>query len=748
MALLDISYLWVDLLCIVQDSKADWTKEAYLMSRVYGEAYLNVTATASKSDEEGIFDREKSLHSRPTCLLDLSGPEISSKRYICYNATPWQQYVQASPWKERAWTFQEALLAPRTIHFARGLLLWECAEERTAENMPGQISDSKFASREGNDRLLKQALLDDSQELREDTDRRIINSVEVSSEHLWEDIVFQYTHGTLSYPSDKLLAIAGVARKFCSARHLNPCTYLAGLWKEMLPANLLWRGEAHLRLFGGLHGRQRTQMYRAPSWSWAGVNDGPITYPIRRKWEMWPIDVLDAYVISDDEQMGAVRGGSIKLKGKLLKAHDFEEFTSWIEDSDEGGECYGAFIVPRVHSDSSETEPRVAYLKSSLDDTRNPDSTIWRTHIRDPPDDLKVWEDHFFLPVLRTRVRGASDPELVGEVIMGLDLMPSGREGEFSRIGTFEILASSSPAFVNALGCRSVPAENYEDFDGVDRLPAPARETYIRRMLLGVPTAPITFRETQIRTFIAIYWIWIAHLILDTYNILRSVCFIRILQVDNPDEWHPLFGSPLQAYSIRRLWTKFWHRLTAPSCVASGRLITRGALGCSLAPERRSCSLPSERSSFRASATPWLIGKRKSIVPRQRTLAFSAQNFASGAAEMVVLAQVERVREKHGHVQVARFFDIEISNLPNEHNPSRTVTQAIRIPTPAQIPTTPRKHGRNESTAEWHRPATVNTEENMVYANMNVPWSAFLCDSQGGGKSHTLIGFVRRSDAV
>lgn len=39
---------------------------------------------------------------------------------------------------------------------------------------------------------------------------------------------------------------------------------------------------------------------------------------------------------------------------------------------------------------------------------------------------------------------------------------------------------------------------------------------------------------------------------------------------------------------------------------------------------------------------------------------------------------------------------------------------------------------------EGHRAATINTEENMVYANMNAPWSAFICGSQGGGKSHTL----------
>lgn len=35
-------------------------------------------------------------------------------------------------------------------------------------------------------------------------------------------------------------------------------------------------------------------------------------------------------------------------------------------------------------------------------------------------------------------------------------------------------------------------------------------------------------------------------------------------------------------------------------------------------------------------------------------------------------------------------------------------------------------------------PANANSEDNMVYANVNAPWSAFICGSQGGGKSHTL----------
>ncbi|KAI1660263.1 hypothetical protein F4813DRAFT_401205 [Daldinia decipiens] len=34
--------------------------------------------------------------------------------------------------------------------------------------------------------------------------------------------------------------------------------------------------------------------------------------------------------------------------------------------------------------------------------------------------------------------------------------------------------------------------------------------------------------------------------------------------------------------------------------------------------------------------------------------------------------------------------------------------------------------------------ASVSAEDRLVLANMNVPWSAFICGSQGAGKSHTL----------
>jgi hypothetical protein len=79
----------------------------------------------------------------------------------------------------------------------------------------------------------------------------------------------------------------------------------------------------------------------------------------------------------------------------------------------------------------------------------------------------------------------------------------------------------------------------------------------------------------EVRLFLSVYWIWIAYLMLDMYNVLLSIFFSVILRLDTPDEWKPLFGSPLQAYSICRFWTKFWHRLTVSCCASSGKQVTR-----------------------------------------------------------------------------------------------------------------------------------------------------------------------------
>ncbi|PVH88323.1 hypothetical protein DL98DRAFT_509034 [Cadophora sp. DSE1049] len=131
---------------------------------------------------------------------------------------------------------------------------------------------------------------------------------------LWRDIVKEYTKRKLTFPEDKLPALAGVAAEIAS---LSSQTYLAGLWNDDLIHSLLWcRDFATTPL-------PPPSQYRAPSWSWAAI-DSPIT---------WSKAILE---FSDDEEakvlswkvapqwknspFGRVlNGGSLKIQGSMQK---------------------------------------------------------------------------------------------------------------------------------------------------------------------------------------------------------------------------------------------------------------------------------------------------------------------------------------------------------------------------------------------------------------------------------------------
>ena len=52
---LGFQYVWIDSLCIIQDSKPDWTSESSKMDQYYSGAYLNISPSESSNSNEGIF---------------------------------------------------------------------------------------------------------------------------------------------------------------------------------------------------------------------------------------------------------------------------------------------------------------------------------------------------------------------------------------------------------------------------------------------------------------------------------------------------------------------------------------------------------------------------------------------------------------------------------------------------------------------------------------------------------------------
>jgi Heterokaryon incompatibility protein (HET) len=92
--------------------------------------------------------------------------------------------------------------------------------------------------------------------------------------HSWFEMIEQYSARDLSEPSDKLMAITGIAALIQQTTKL---TFIAGLWKEALALNLLWSTIP----------MEKRSDRPVPSWSWVSV-DGQVNHHLKHSEEAIP----------------------------------------------------------------------------------------------------------------------------------------------------------------------------------------------------------------------------------------------------------------------------------------------------------------------------------------------------------------------------------------------------------------------------------------------------------------------------
>lgn len=145
----------------------------------------------------------------------------------------------------------------------------------------------------------------------------------------------------------------------------------------------------------------------------------------------------------------------------------------------------------------------------------------------------------------------------------------------------------------------------------------------------------LSARELRVRAILSVQWCWSAYFLLEFYHCLLSVVFVCLLRFDRPGEWPGLYGSFLEADSIRGFWGRFWHRLTIPTYLRYAHLVCRRGLG--LTPE----------SAVEKTIVPFIIftlsGLSHSLVgwalgdaALSRDLLFFEVNFAAAAVETLV----------------------------------------------------------------------------------------------------------------
>ncbi|EMD01295.1 hypothetical protein BAUCODRAFT_29738 [Baudoinia panamericana UAMH 10762] len=123
---LGIRWLWIDALCILQDSYKDWDEQAAQMDAVYRNAYLCICASSASGVSEGYIRPRKDLSVR--CgYTNVIGARRPLRIAETEDDIPTRNDYLDEPLLQRGWAVQERMLARRAVLFTTRQMLRECA---------------------------------------------------------------------------------------------------------------------------------------------------------------------------------------------------------------------------------------------------------------------------------------------------------------------------------------------------------------------------------------------------------------------------------------------------------------------------------------------------------------------------------------------------------------------------------------------------------------------------------------------
>lgn len=289
-----VCYLWVDALCIIQDDKNDWEAEAANMAKIYRDALIVISATLSADGSGGCFSNRQT--SREVGVLqDDDGTETKVFARLKLPHEPFGQTHQVSihphrdedeslgqdsiakrerdigehPVLQRAWCYQERLLSRRTLHYTKRELIWECVQTTSCEcgMLPRSSDDVNSIRRQMNTVRIDYA----------NPTMSLLMGMDSGPPYWlpedWGKIIQQYSHKRLSYATDTLAALAGLASTLHRGEGIYLGKYLVGLWERGIDTYLGWMPFSK----EVVRPRDRAQC-SFPSWSWASI-DTPFYWP-------------------------------------------------------------------------------------------------------------------------------------------------------------------------------------------------------------------------------------------------------------------------------------------------------------------------------------------------------------------------------------------------------------------------------------------------------------------------------------
>ena len=259
-----VKYLWIDSLCIFQDSEADWKCQSKRMAGIYAGALFNISATSSENSQYGCIQPPTLPGLVPVLPQHGRNPEQTTFIEL-HDATGFPVDITLSILSARGWVQQEWELAPATLHCTSTQLHWRCSESRFSETYPEGIQYG-FGLHD----QVHPELTDDV--TRFGLRSLIVSAIQGSSEvtcldtiNTWLALVRRYSSRKLTKEDDRFIAIGGLKNAISECFNNSTLVqYHSGLWSQYLIEQLNWKS-THINC----HRRQIN--VAIPTWSWASI---------------------------------------------------------------------------------------------------------------------------------------------------------------------------------------------------------------------------------------------------------------------------------------------------------------------------------------------------------------------------------------------------------------------------------------------------------------------------------------------
>jgi hypothetical protein len=302
---LNIDWLWIDALCIIQDDNDDWRLEAANMMNVYAGSKICIAADASKNGTEGLF-RERDPEHRQLFYAPHSKSSAESSWSMIFHRGDWR-HVDNAPLTQRAWTIQEKYLAPKVLRFTERDVVWQCSECIKVESIPISFDNQPMMHS-----MIKKSAWKHSLSAHER---------EQTAYQLWHELATSYTAGSLTVTSDRPIAISGLARVFSGMLNLPENDYLCGLWRPRLVHGLMWHANGNWSTPPDI-----IRIQDLPSWSWLSLCREMWQYPgtaVHNRHllssDFSTVDVLDAFTVPIGDPFGPVSAAEVTLRAPLCQ---------------------------------------------------------------------------------------------------------------------------------------------------------------------------------------------------------------------------------------------------------------------------------------------------------------------------------------------------------------------------------------------------------------------------------------------